>query len=57
MYIPALAALLLARMEVEDTRSAEEAIDFGVRATLALLQHQLVFGASLRKNTSRGSTN
>jgi len=40
-----LAALLIPRMEIEDERSAEEAIDFGVRATLALLQHQLVFGA------------
>jgi len=39
-----LAALLLPRLELENTRSAEEAIDFGVRATLALLQHQLVFG-------------
>ena len=35
-----LAALLIPRMEIEDKRSAEEAIDFGVRATLALLQHR-----------------
>lgn len=39
-----LAALLLPRLELEDARAAEEAIDFGVRAALALLQHQLVFG-------------
>jgi AcrR family transcriptional regulator len=41
-----LAALLIPRLEVAETRPAEEGIDFGVRAALALLQHQLLFGAA-----------